>query len=100
MDRQGLDHEPLFLALAWFNDMTATLMVGRLSRRFIAQSETTLPERSESIPEKRADDHFAFPGEAALTIARMPAFKASGRSGHASTTATKSGSVLQVSVGK
>ncbi len=40
MNRQGLDHEPLFVALAWFNGMTATLMVGRLSRRFIAQSET------------------------------------------------------------
>ena len=52
MNRQGLDHEPLFLALAWFNGMTATLMVGRLSRRFVAHRETPSPERSESIAEK------------------------------------------------
>ena len=41
-----------------------------------------------------------FQGRAALTIARMPVFRASGRWGHASTTAAKSGSVLRVSVGK
>jgi hypothetical protein len=52
MNRQGLDHEPLFVALAWFNGMTATLMVGRLSRRFVAHRETPPPERSESIAEK------------------------------------------------
>ena len=52
MNPEGLDHEPLFVALAWFNGMTATLMVGRLSRRFIAQSETPPAKRSESIAEK------------------------------------------------
>ena len=52
MNPEGLDHEPLFVALAWFNSMTATLMVGRLSRRFIAHREMPPPERSESIPEK------------------------------------------------
>ncbi|MGO8897744.1 MAG: hypothetical protein ACLQU5_05275 [Isosphaeraceae bacterium] len=52
MNPEGLDHEPLFLALAWFNGMTATLMVGRLSRRFVAHRETPPPERSESIAEK------------------------------------------------
>jgi len=52
MNPEGLDHEPLFLALAWFNGMTATLMVGRSSRWFVAHRETTPPERSESIPEK------------------------------------------------
>ena len=41
-----------FCCLAWFNGMTATLMVGRLSRRFIAQSETPPAKRSESIAEK------------------------------------------------
>jgi hypothetical protein len=39
-------------------------------------------------------------GWLAFTIARMPARIASGRSGQASTTAARSGSVLQVSVGK
>ena len=43
---------PFLLRLAWFNGMTATLMVGRLSRRFVAHRETPPPERSESIPEK------------------------------------------------
>jgi hypothetical protein len=53
MNPAGLDHEPLFVALAWFNGMTATLMVGRLSRRFVAHRETPPPaERSESIAEK------------------------------------------------
>src|SRR5208337_1824158 len=41
MNPEGLDHEPLFVALAWFNGMTATLMVGRLSRWFVAHRETT-----------------------------------------------------------
>ncbi len=52
MNRQGLDHEPLFVALAWFHSMTAILIVGRLSRRFIEQSQTPPLERSESIAEK------------------------------------------------
>ena len=52
MNPEGLDHEPLFVALAWFNGMTATLMVERLSRRFVAHRETTPPERSDSTPEK------------------------------------------------
>ena len=53
MNPEGLDHEPLFVALAWFNGMTATLMVGQLSRRFVAHRETPPPpERSESIAEK------------------------------------------------
>ncbi len=43
MNRQGLDHEPLFVALAWLNSMTATLMIGRLSRWFVAHRETTPP---------------------------------------------------------
>ncbi len=43
MNPEGLDHEPLFLALAWFNGMTATLMVGRLSRWFVAHRETPPP---------------------------------------------------------
>ncbi len=42
MNPEGLDHEPLFLALAWFNGMTATLMVERLSRRFVAHRETLM----------------------------------------------------------
>ncbi len=42
MNPEGLDHEPLFVALAWFNGMTATLMVGRLSRRFVAHRDADL----------------------------------------------------------
>jgi hypothetical protein len=39
---------PFFVALAWFNSMTATLMVGRLSRRFVAHRETAPPLSARS----------------------------------------------------
>ena len=76
MNRQGLDHEPLFLALAWFNGMTATLMVGRLSRWFVAHSETppgsgrsrsrrsertiTSPSRGRAATPRVVSQHHAF----------------------------------------
>ena len=62
MNPEGLDHEPLFVALAWFNGMTATLMVGRLSRRFIAQSET--PPRSGRSRSQRSEWTITSPSRA------------------------------------
>ena len=73
MNPEGLDHEPLFLALAWFNGMTATLMVGRLSRRFVAHRETPprgavgvdpgeVSGRSLRLPGRGGPDHRHDPG--------------------------------------
>src|SRR5271166_4926268 len=54
---------------------------------------------SSSVGER--DRHVPYRFEhAALTIATMPALIASDSSGHAATTAARSGSVLQVPVGK
>ena len=62
MNRQGLDHEPLFDALAWSNSMTAILMVGRLSRRFIAHRET--PPRSGRSRSRRSERTITSPSRA------------------------------------
>jgi hypothetical protein len=62
MNPEGLDHEPLFLALAWFNGMTATLMVGRLSRRFVAHRET--PPRSGRSRSWRSERTITSPSRA------------------------------------
>ena len=62
MNPEGLDHEPLFLALAWFNGMTATLMVGRLSRRFVAHRET--PPRSGRSRSRRSERTITPPSRA------------------------------------
>ncbi len=62
MNPEGLDHEPLFLALAWFNGMTATLMVGRLSRRFVAHPDR--PPRSGRSRSRRSERTITSPSRA------------------------------------
>ncbi len=68
MNPEGLDHEPLFVALAWFNGMMAILIVGRSSRWFVAHRETTPPGavgvdrgevsgRSLRLPGRGGPDH-------------------------------------------
>ena len=66
----------------------------------VAESGGRRPRAMNEAPRsdcRRAEfDHF----EATLTIATMPAFRASGNSGQSATTAARPGSVLQVSAGK
>ena len=63
MNPEGLDHEPLFVALAWFNGMTATLMVGRLSRWFVAHRETT-PRGAVGSRSRRSERTITSPSRA------------------------------------
>ena len=63
MNRQGLDHEPLFVVLAWFHSMTAILIVGRSSRWFVAHRETT-PPRSGRSRSRRSERTITSPSRA------------------------------------